>query len=133
MTGLTGSDAAGSDFTGRISQKTPARTLSIRCWTPEFQRTLLPALHLLGPFPLMSLRRSRELTPVCSPKVTHQLVADIVVVRDDRMTIWPDLARANLFGKALLDVLGYFSAPRRALYASGVDDSRANPARLRRG
>ena len=68
--------------------------------------------------------------------MTHQLVADIVdvdVVREDRMTIWPDLARANLFGKALLDVLGYFSAHRRALHASGVDDSRANPARLRRG
>ena len=82
------------------------------------------------------LRRSRELTRVCSPKVTHQLVADIVdvdVVRDDRMTIWPDLERANLFGKALSDVFGYFSAPRRALHASGVDESRANPARLRRG
>ena len=82
------------------------------------------------------LRRSRELTRVCSPKVTHPLVADIVdvdVVTDDRMTIWPDLARANLFGKALLDVLSYLSAPRRALHASGVDDARANPARLRRG
>src|SRR5580658_4966758 len=77
-----------------------------------------------------SLRRSRELTRACLPKVTHQLVADIVdvdVVRDDRMTICPDLARANLFGKALLDILGYFSAPRRASHASGVDELRANP------
>jgi len=42
--------------------------------------------------------------------VTHPLVADIVdvdVVTDDRMTIWPDLARANLVGKALLDVLSF--------------------------
>jgi len=70
------------------------------------------------------------LTWVCSPKVTHPLVADIVdvdVVTDDRMTIWPDLARANLFGKALLDVLSYSSAPRRALHASGVDDVREAP------
>jgi len=43
------------------------------------------------------------------------------------MTIWPDLARANLFGKALLDVLSYFSAPRRALHASGVDDAKQTP------
>ena len=85
---------------------------------------------------LAELRRSRELTRVCSPKVTYPLVADIVdvdVVTDDRMTIWPDLARANLFGKALLDVLSYLSAPRRALHASDVDDAWANPTRLRRG
>lgn len=84
----------------------------------------------------LMLRRSRELTRVCSPKVTHRLVDDIVdvsIVRDDRITIWLDLARANLFREAFLDFLGYFSTPRRALHASGVDDLRANPSRLRRG
>lgn len=53
--------------------------------------------------------------------MTHQLAADIIdigVVRDDRTSIWPDLVRSNLLGKALLDVLGYFCAQRRALHTS---------------
>jgi hypothetical protein len=46
----------------------------------------------------LELGRSRELTRVCSSKVTHHLVADIVgvdVLWGDRMTNRSDLARAN--------------------------------------
>src|ERR1700677_8485 len=85
---------------------------------------------------LFKLRHSRELTRICSPKMSHELVSDIDrvhVLRGYRRVIWQDLARAKQFAKALLDVASYFFAPRSALQASGVDDARPNPARLRRG
>ena len=84
----------------------------------------------------LALRRSRELTRVCSPKMIHQVVADIIgvdVLRGYGRTDWPDLARAKGIEKALLDVASYFSVRRWALHASGVDETRPNPARLRRG
>jgi hypothetical protein len=74
---------------------------------------------------LRLLWRSRELTRVCSPKMIHQVIADPVgvdVLRGYGATAWPDLARAKGFEKALLDVASYFSARRRALHASGVDE-----------
>src|SRR6202050_5061403 len=84
----------------------------------------------------LELRHSRGLTRVCSPKMSHEFVSDIDrvhVLRGYRRVIWQDLARAKQFAKALLDVASYFFAPRSALHASGVDDARPNPARLRRG
>ena len=68
--------------------------------------------------------------------MSHEFVSDIDrvhVLRGYRRVIWQDLARAKKFAKALLDVASYFFAPRSALDASGVDDARPNPARLRRG
>jgi hypothetical protein len=44
-----------------------------------------------------------------------------------------DLARAKQFEKTFWNVANYFFTPRRALHASGVDDTRPNPARLRLG
>jgi hypothetical protein len=68
--------------------------------------------------------------------MTQQFVAEIVgvdVLRGSRRITWLDLARAKQFEKAFWDVASFFSAPRRALHASGMDDRRPNPARLRRG
>ena len=82
------------------------------------------------------LQRSRELTRGCSPKVTHQSGAGVVGVdtlRGHWTTARQDLARAKQFEKTSLNVASYFSAPRRALHASCVDDARPKPARLRRG
>jgi hypothetical protein len=56
--------------------------------------------------------------------MTQQVVAEIVGVdarRDCRRSTWLDLARAKQFAKTLLDVVRFFSAPRRALHAFGMD------------
>jgi hypothetical protein len=74
----------------------------------------------------LPLRHSRELTRVCSPKLTHQSVAGVVgldALRGLWTTTRQDLARAKQFEKAFWNVASYFSAPRKALHASGVDDT----------
>jgi hypothetical protein len=83
-----------------------------------------------------ALRRSRELTRVCSPKVTHQSVAGVGGVdalRGHWTATRQDLARAKQPENAFWNVASHFSIPRRAFHAYGVDDTRAKPTRLRRG
>jgi hypothetical protein len=58
--------------------------------------------------------------------VTHQSVAGVVGVdalRGHWTTTRQGLARAKQFEKAFWDVASYFSAPRRAFNAFGVDDT----------
>ena len=61
--------------------------------------------------------------------MTHQAVAvfaGVDVFRGYGGLLGRDLARAKGFENALLNVVSYFSARRRALHAHGVDETRPN-------